>query len=198
MVEALDTEIGRLLQAVDLATTTVIFVGDNGTASAVVAAPYDPLKAKGEVYQAGVQVPLLIAGQAVRQPGRAIAALVQTTDLFPTILQLAGIEPAHPLLAGVKTDGISLMPYLQNRPHPAPRRWLYAERFQFQFDGDWHRSIRNSQFALIERHDGSRELYNLQLDPLQLDDLITRSLAPEERRALTWLDSQLDAIVASR
>ena len=35
MAEAMDTEIGRLLRSVELTTTTVIFIGDNGTPGAV-------------------------------------------------------------------------------------------------------------------------------------------------------------------
>jgi arylsulfatase A-like enzyme len=198
MVEALDTEIGRLLRAVDLQTTTVIFVGDNGTAGEAVAPPYSPVKDKGTVYHAGVHVPLVVAGQGVRRPGRLVKALVNTVDLFPTILELAGIDPAAALPPGVRTDGVSLAPYLRNEKHPSPRAWAFAELFTEAFDGDWERTIRNHQFVLIERYDGSREFYNLALDPLQNDDLLRRPLTTSEQRALATLDGQLDRLIASR
>ena len=198
MAEAMDAEVGRLLREVDLARTTVIFLGDNGSEDAVIAPPYDRERAKGTVYQAGVQVPLVIAGEKVKTGGRAVVDLVQTTDLFPTILELGGIAPNQPLLAGVKTDGISLMPYLRYQRHPNPRRWLYAEDFEMRFDEGWQRSIRNFQYTLIERFDGSREFYNLTADPLQKDDLLTRPLSLQQQRALTALDLQLDRIVADR
>jgi arylsulfatase A-like enzyme len=127
MVEAMDTEIGRLLKAVDLARTTVIFLGDNGTSPEVTAKPYQSLKAKGTTYQGGVHVPLLVAGAGVVSPGRTASALVNTVDLFPTILRLAGIDPSAVVPDGTKTDGVSLMPYIGNRAHPNPRRWAYAE-----------------------------------------------------------------------
>ena len=41
MIEAMDTELGRLLDGVDLATTTVIFLGDNGTPNEVTVPPYN-------------------------------------------------------------------------------------------------------------------------------------------------------------
>ena len=130
MAEALDTEIGRLLHGVDLATTTVIFVGDNGTTSSVVAPPYPAGKSKSTVYQGGVRVPLLVAGAGVVNPGRLVPALANTVDLYPTILELAGIDPAAVVPAGTKLDGVSLLPYVRNVAHPGPRRWAYAERFR--------------------------------------------------------------------
>ena len=94
MVEAMDTEIGRLLENVTLADTTVIFIGDNGTTGAVIAPPYPRDKAKATMYEGGVRVPLLIAGAGVASPNRQVSALVSAVDLFPTILELAGIDPA--------------------------------------------------------------------------------------------------------
>lgn len=198
MVEALDTELGRLLRSVDLATTTVIFVGDNGTPNNVVAAPYERAKAKGTVYQGGVGVPLLVAGRGVSGGNREARVLVNTTDLFPTILELAGIDPGSALPRGVKTDGVSLAPYLANRVHPSPRRWAFAEEFTSSYRTEWERTVRDRQYALIERHDGTREFYNLVADPLQKADLLERTLTDTERSRFEALVRQLDRIIASR
>src|SRR3546814_7816403 len=86
MVEAMDTEIGRLLVELGLATwnrdgtlnyqpektnTVVVVMGDNGTYvnSVKFTAPgqFDPTRAKAFPYQTGVSVPLLIAGPMVQQ-----------------------------------------------------------------------------------------------------------------------------------
>ena len=59
MVEALDTEIGRLLEGIPpavLARTTIVFFGDNGTPSGVIAPPGVQGQAKGTVYDGGVNV----------------------------------------------------------------------------------------------------------------------------------------------
>ena len=85
MVEAMDTEIGRLLRNVSLADTTVIFIGDNGTIGSVIAAPYPRTKGKATMYEGGVRVPLLIAGAGVVSPNRRVSALVSAVDLFPTV-----------------------------------------------------------------------------------------------------------------
>lgn len=103
MIEAMDTEIGRLLRSVELATTTVIFLGDNGTPNEVTATPYDPDHAKLRVYEQGVQVPLIVAGSGVVKSGRKILTQISTVDLYPTILRLAGIDPTAVLGGGRST-----------------------------------------------------------------------------------------------
>ena len=74
MIEAMDTEIGRLLKSVDLATTSVIFMGDNGTPNEVTAAPYSPDHAKLRVYEQGVRVPMIVAGSGLKKPGRKLSS----------------------------------------------------------------------------------------------------------------------------
>ena len=196
-VESLDTEIGRLLKAVNMATTTVIFVGDNGTPNTAVAKPYSGTHAKGTLYEGGMKVPLVVAGMGVGGANRAVGALVNTVDLFPTILELAGIDPKRALPAGLKFDGITMLPYLRNIAHPAPRSWIYAERFTMTFDGDWQRAIREQSYKLIERFDGTREFYNVVSDPLEKTNLLTRTLTSLERSKLVSLDLQLSELVAS-
>ncbi len=198
MVEALDTEIGRLLTHVDLATTTVIFVGDNGTPSGVVAKPYNMQKAKGTMYEGGIAVPLLIAGEGVVNPGRVVNNPATLVDLFPTILELGGINLASALPAGLKTDGVTLRPFLRATAHPNPRTWLFAERFTMTYDGDWQRAVYEGGYKLIERYDGTREFYNTNGTPLEKTNMLNRSLTPFESTRLTRLDQRLDAIIQSR
>jgi len=126
MVEAMDTEIGRLLQGVGpaLARTTVIVVGDNGTQFRVT--PYDPEHAKGSLYQAGVNVPLIFSGYRVK---RGISpALVNVTDLFATIVELMGGHVAQVEPAGRVVNSESLLPLLSH-PNQAVRAFNFSQRF---------------------------------------------------------------------
>ncbi|HEX6013611.1 MAG TPA: sulfatase-like hydrolase/transferase [Geminicoccaceae bacterium] len=202
MVEALDTEIGRLLRSVELATTTVIFVGDNGTTGSVIESPYPSSKDKGTMYQGGVRVPLLIAGAGVDEPDRLVTQLVNTADLFLTILELAGIDPADGVPAGTRADGVSLLPYMENRAHPEPRAWVYAEQFPTRYDARWQRAIGNARYKLIERAAGlslpTREFFDLANDPFERTNLLGRTLTATQRTNLTSLDRQLDALLATR
>lgn len=197
MVESLDTEIGRLLAGVDLATTTVLFLGDNGTHQGVIRPPYVKSQGKGTVYQGGVHVPLVVAGRGVKGRNREAKALANTVDLFPTVLELAGIDPATAVPAGVATDGVSLMPYLQNQTHPQGREWAFAETFTMVYNGDWERAIRDFQYVLIERYDGTREFYDLEADPLQATNLLTGVLTFDVRKRLDSLDRKLDSLIAT-
>lgn len=198
MIEALDTEVGRLLAGVDLADMTVIFLGDNGTSSEVTVGVYHGRQAKGGVYQAGIRIPLLVAGAGVANPGRLADGLVNTVDLFPTILELAGVDPAAVVPAGTRTDGVSLTPYLTDRAGGSLRSFAYAEQFYRGVDDQYQRAIRDARHKLIERADGTRELYDLRADPLERTNLLRGRLSAAQQRALRALDRELDALLASR
>lgn len=83
MIETMDAQIGRLLASIEpdvLENTFVIFMGDNGTPSGSVTAPFQPGRAKGAIYQGGVNVPFIVTGPGV-QRGAVSGALVNSTDI---------------------------------------------------------------------------------------------------------------------
>lgn len=128
MVEALDTEIGRLLASLprgERERTTVFFLGDNGT-DGCVTAPTFPNQAKGTLSESGLRVPLIASGHRVTGRGRC-ASLVNTTDLFATVAELAGVDLAA-TLPDVTLDSRSFAPCLAD-PRERVRRWIYADVF---------------------------------------------------------------------
>jgi len=128
MLESMDTEIGRLLRSVDLAKTNVIVIGDNGSPGQVAQAPYGNGRAKDQLYQGGVRVPLLVAGPDVGVPnGSTSGRLVHGVDLFSTILQLAGIDPSLASSNGTAIDSTTLVPIL--RGSDSLDRCIVVERF---------------------------------------------------------------------
>ena len=172
-VEAADTLLGDLwyywgdLYVQDWAKTTWIVMGDNGTASAAVEAPWDKDHANGTVYQGGVHVPLIAWGYGVPH-GVVTDALVDPTDIWATVFDLFGVpKPPH-----VKTDSISFAPVLAGgagqrsaayvRQHVPNGFGPYSELNEAATDGRW---------KLIQRLGGVHELYNLDADPLELSDL---------------------------
>jgi arylsulfatase B len=202
MIEAMDTEIGRLLRSVDLATTTVIFLGDNGTPNEVTARPYDSNHAKLRVYEQGVRVPMIVAGAGVVAPGRQVTGLVNTVDLYPTILRLAGIDPSTVLPAGTKIDGVSILPYIENTVTTSPRGTAYAEKFDLAYNEQWEHAIRNTRYKLIERAAGlrwpTREFFDLVNDPYEKTNLLRRTLTSTQRTNLNRLNTALDDLLATR
>ncbi|MGD7653373.1 MAG: DUF1566 domain-containing protein [Verrucomicrobiales bacterium] len=114
MLEALDTEIGRLLESIDPAQTNIILIGDNGNGGQVVQAPYSPGHAKETLYNGGIHVPMVVKGPAVTvSPGSTTDTVVHCIDLFSTVLELSGIdESGVPGLAGQGVGSTSIVPIL--------------------------------------------------------------------------------------
>ena len=197
MVEAMDTEIGRLLKEVDLTTTTVIFLGDNGTPKEVTASPYLSSKAKGTPYQGGIRVPLLVAGASVVSPGRIVTRIVNTVDLYPTILALVGVNAADVLPAGTVIDGVSILPYIANNVGTALRTFIYTDAFPDCYDVAYARAVANCCFKLISRPGDSREFYDLRADPYEKKNLLTGTLTSSQKTNLNTLQARLDSLLAT-
>jgi len=224
MVEAMDTEIGRLLDGLGkqrLQNTTIIFVGDNGTSSRVVGPPYPPLKmdgrrgftresvmatvyrtltdrqrAKGTVYEAGVNVPLIISGPSVTNCGREVEALVHTVDLFSTVVELAGVDPQQAVRPNTALDSVSLVPYLVNADQPSLRRTVYTEIFLEHPAIRGSAAIRDQRYKLIWTNWLNLEegFYDLWSDPHEQRNLLENGLAPEEEVAYQTLLLQMKSL----
>lgn len=126
MVEALDTELGRLFAGMDpelLARTTTILVGDNGTAFQVIREPWNDGRSKLTLYEGGVRVPLIVTGPLVTEPGLRSDAMVHVVDVFPTVADIAGVD-----LEGRVIDGISLLGHVADPTAPSARTHLFTER----------------------------------------------------------------------
>jgi arylsulfatase A-like enzyme len=128
MIEAADTEIGRLVAALP-AGTVVFVVGDNGTPGEVAAAPIVPTQAKITLYEGGLRVPLVVRGGGIVQPGRVIPWPVHVVDIFTTILALTGANPQQAVAKGTILDGVDLSPHFFDPSARAQRDFTYSEFF---------------------------------------------------------------------
>lgn len=85
-IEWADAQLGKMLDQLErtgeLANTLVIFTSDNGMAFP---------RAKGNVYEYGVHVPLVLAWPEGMKGGRVSRDLVSLTDVAPTILEAVGM-----------------------------------------------------------------------------------------------------------
>jgi len=168
-VEAVDQNVGRIMAALDRMKLTddtiVIFTSDNGGTPQFTA----PLRgSKGELYEGGIRVPLVVCWPGLAKPGSTCDEPVSSVDLYPTLVELAGVDPPE----GQILDGASLV--------PAFRGAMALERPRLF----WHfpcyvgratpaSAVREGDFKLIEFfEDGGRvELYNLRDDPNEERDL---------------------------
>ena len=189
MCEALDTEIGKLINGLDAATrasTTIIFIGDNGTHSANKVGGFR--YAKGSVYEGGLRVPLIVSGRTVSGANRCVSQLVNGTDLYRTITDLFDVAPSS--VTGGE-DSNSILPYLQNQPHPNPRNAIYADLDTPSTP--LQQAIRDVRYKLIRRAPNNvEEYYDLQNDAQETKNLIGQTLPYYARITLTALRNQLN------
>jgi arylsulfatase A-like enzyme len=199
MIQALDTELGRLLASAG-GNTTVILAGDNGTASTVISPPFDQDSAKGTVYEGGIRVPLVVHGPPVAAPGAQVDAPVSAVDVFATVAELGGVDLGSLVLPTL--DSISFAPYFTDPMHPPLREFVFAERFSPNgmpdMPTEWHRSLRNAGYKLIERTSKPlKEFFDLQADPYEQAPLETGALDPVQQANYDALVAELFALLAS-
>lgn len=161
--ESVDTCIGQLLASLSPAVrakTMVIVSGDNGTVINVL--PPGFLHSKREVYRGGSQIPLLIQGPLVVQPGRKPTDVAHSVDLYATILDIVGARPPATV---ADLDGVSLMPVIQNQPGKRKRvftevlkPWGVTDPTQLIlvqraiYDGRWRYVVRQGVPELYDDH----------------------------------------------
>jgi arylsulfatase A-like enzyme len=126
MLEALDTEIGRLLASVDLSKTNIIVVGDNGTPGQVDQAPAGGIaNAKGSLNEGGIHVPFFAHGPDIRQTGTT-DTMAHVVDLFATILDLTKVNTSA-ATEGIDISSRSLVPIFNGTD--SEDRCIISEKF---------------------------------------------------------------------
>jgi arylsulfatase A-like enzyme len=174
MVEEMDTAVGMVLdklEELDLVTNTiVVFTADNGGLATAEGRPTSnvPLRAgKGWMYEGGIRVPTIIRWPDVVKAGGESDTPISSIDYFPTLVEATGAAAK----AKGRIDGVSLMPLL--RREELADRALYWDYPHYGNQGGAPGSaVREGKWKLIEwREDGKLELYDLEADPSEKNDL---------------------------
>jgi arylsulfatase A-like enzyme len=157
VITQMDAEIGRILAMLDetgqAANTVVIFTSDHGLAIGS-----HGLRGKQNMYEHTIGVPLLMRGPGIAQ-GRRLATQVYLRDLYPTVMELAGL----PIPSTV--EGRSLLPLLAGGS-----KALYQE--VFGYFRNFQRMVRTDRWKLIYYPQINRsQLFDLQLDPDERHDV---------------------------
>ena len=189
MVQAMDTEIGRLLTHVDLSETTVIFMGDNGTTQQVVQPPFASNHAKGSIYEGGIRVPLLICGAAVSNglENTVYDGPVHSVDLYATILDLFGVEMGSVVPEELVYDSQSFAGVLRGAVYARDPGDLMVHNETFSTG----RSLVDGDYKLIEFDSGSTEFYNVALDLPETNNLLDGVLSPAEETIYEGMTNRL-------
>ncbi len=173
-IEAMDMEIGRLLQTLPAdqrSNTIIMFVGDNGTPSQVRDQTVYPNGAKGSLTEGGVKVPMFVSGAGVTRQGERESSLINHTDFYATIADLAGSS------TNAIHDSISFKGFLSSTAG-SDRDYIYSE-VSANMSG-W--TIRNNQYKLTVMDNGAEMLHDLANDPMENTDLLISGMDVTEIR----------------
>ena len=176
-VSFMDAQLGLILDALDRGDqwddTVVVVVGDNG-----IHRGEHGIWKKNSLFEVSSRVPLFIAAPGVRDPGAATDSLVELVDIYPTLVDLAGL----PMVDGL--DGTSLVPVLLDPTQTVKTAaFTYSER-----GGDTlATSVRTKRYRYTLWPSGEAELYDHELDPHEHVNLALdpeHSTVVEEMQAL--------------
>ena len=164
MVRSMDAQVGQLVRELERLglreNTVVLFMTDNGTSRKVSGSAGDKpaIGGLGTLSENGLDVPLMVNCPALGIPqGRVCESLVDCSDVFPTLLVIAGL----PLPSGWQIDGRSFAAELGGkRDGWMPRQWVFAQ------NGDV-RVVREQRFKWYS----AGQLFDVENDPLEKSDL---------------------------
>ncbi len=161
MISEVDAMVGRVLDAVKelglLDSTYVIFTSDHGELAMEHRQFY-----KMSMYEPSVHIPLIVAGPGVRRDVE-VEAPVSLVDLYPTLMDMAGLERPGGL------DGHSLVPVLVGQPSDRPD-WALSE-FHDTTAVTGIFMLRRGDWKYIVHVGCEPQLFNLADDPAEVSNL---------------------------
>lgn len=175
MVEAMDQAVGKVLDSLEeqglAKNTAVVLMSDNGGLSTSEGHPTSnlPLRGgKGWLYEGGIREPFVIRAPGITKPGSVSEEPVISTDFYPTILELVGMQ-RNP---DQHRDGVSLVPLFQGKENLS-REALYWHYPHYSNQGGFPGgAVRMGNWKFLERlEDGRVHLFNLEEDPGEQNDL---------------------------
>ncbi len=168
---SVDEGVERIVDALEttgeLDNTLIVFTSDNGFFHG----EHRVQTGKNRVYEEAIRVPLVIRGPGVPE-GIAIDELAINADLASTVLDVAEATP------GLAQDGRSLLSLAEHPARYRGRELLLEKGDVLDADDDdvaqsgTFAAIRTSRYVYVENASGELELYDLSVDPYQLQNQV--------------------------
>jgi arylsulfatase A-like enzyme len=165
-VTEIDEWVGKILNKLDelqlTDNTLVIFVSDHGEMLGA-----HGMRGKFNFYEESVRVPFIIRYPGKIKPGQTITTPVSILNIFPTILDYAG-------LPNIPTDGYSLKGLMEEGK--APKYDFAVSEWQWKRESVPSIMIRTDDWKLMTTHRSGgtnvEALFDLKNDPYELNNLL--------------------------
>ncbi len=179
-ISFIDEQIGRILEALEkrrmLDDTLIVFTSDHGDMTGD-----HHLWRKSYAYQASARIPMLLrwpTGLVAGERGRVVEQTVELRDILPTFLEAAGVGAREEL------DGRSMLP-LAGGKTGGWRSWLDLEHgVCYSRENQWTALTDGREKYIFHAFDGAEQLFNLERDPHELNDLASEPAG--EARLRLW------------
>lgn len=120
------------------------------------------MKTPDNLYSELIRIPLLVRHPKRLYAGKRVDALLQISDILPTVLEIIGLGAETQTM-----NGKSFWPIIKGEKEKI-RNWIVTG-----YHESLHRCIRDKEWSFILRPDGEQsELYNLKDDPKEKKNLI--------------------------
>lgn len=185
---ALDESIGLILDYLEKEglekNTVVMYMGDNGFSFGE-----HGLIDKRQAYEESMRVPLLILAKGEIEAGSKVKEVVQNIDIAPTILEMSGLSTPDNM------DGASFNQLLLDKK----TNWKDTIYYEYYWERPFPQTptvhaVRTTKYKYIRYHGiwDINELYDIETDPLEMNNLIRdpayREISRDLRKSLfEWL-----------
>ena len=168
----MDKQLGRILDELDRQglrnSTAIVFTSDHGYHLGD-----HTFWQKNNLHEQVIRVPMMISAPGI-EPGRS-QSIVELVDLFPTLVDLAGLPQPEGL------HGSSLVPVMKDHEST-----VKSAALSYTKGVSW----RTNRWAYTRYPDGGEELYDMSRDARQFDNLAKKS---EYRELCRQFSGELDA-----
>jgi len=178
--ENIDVNIGRVMNTLkknnQLDNTIIIYFSDNGPNGNRYNGGMKGIK--GSVDEGGVRVPFIIQWNKIIKGGRTLPSIAANIDIFPTLIELAGIQWKNPTpFDGISLKNLLLQENYQPNDRIIPSFWANET------------SVRSQQFRLSNKN----ELYDMFHDPNQTKN-VANEFPTEFQKLSSWKENWLKTV----